>query len=339
MLLAGCGGGGSGGGGSRETGNPSGRILWTVTTPLPELRGIDTGTHEPVLEVEVAPWATEVTAFAVADDYVWIGREDGVLSAVDRKTRLVAGEVDLTPSDASEPAAIYHIAAGEGFAISSSQSANWPPILRVEAPSVSVVHEADVIEGAGYINGIRYDGTDIWIIEWNSFELLRVDPKTLAVRARLVLGQDPNDPNAFGPYYGYGYMADSGDTVWVLDTASERLLSIDKTTLTPRVRAELSGVFDLDSYIEFDANSRGVFLLLKESGIVVRFDPLSGERSNTYDLSDDGGVGAMALGSDRLYVTPNAVFVHEVREIDIETGSVLQTIDSIYSLDAIGVQR
>jgi hypothetical protein len=66
----------------------------------------------------------------------------------------------------------------------------------------------------------------------------------------------------------------------------------------------------------------------------------TGELLDTYDFADDGGVGSMALGSDRLYITPAwSGFVYDVREIDIGSGSVLQTITSDVAISAIAVQK
>ncbi|HEX6276294.1 MAG TPA: hypothetical protein VFZ53_24810 [Polyangiaceae bacterium] len=345
------GGGTSGSGGSSGSGNsggtgsgtPSGRILWTVSSFLPTLRGLDTGSHEVVLEVPIVDLAESdvaINTMAISDEQVWLARDDGHLAVVDRNAEEVVAEVDLTPFGESENINIYHVALADGYAFSSPEYNIQPPIVRIDASTFEVVTQADILDGVGYPTGIIHDGTDLWIMQWNAIELLRVDPATLEVRARVALGQDPEEPDTFGEFYGYGYMADSGDTLWVIDTASLRLLSIDKATLTPRAVADLSDLTDFETYLEFDANSRGVFLLLDEPGIVVRFDPRTGERVDTYDFSTDGGVGTMAVGSDHVYVTPGgSAFVYGAREIDLDTGRVAQIIASDVAINNIGVQK
>jgi hypothetical protein len=47
-----------------------------------------------------------------------------------------------------------------------------------------------------------------------------------------------------------------------------------------------------------------------------------------------------ALASDKLYVTPGGSgFIYDVREVDIESGNVLQTIHAQASFDLIGVEK
>jgi len=200
-----------------------------------------------------------------------------------------------------------------------------------------VTKHAKVLDPVGYPTSISYDGTDLWITEWNSFDLLRVNPATLEVRALVSLGQAPNDPSAFGPGHGYGYHADTGDTIWLVDTEVIRLLAVDKATLTTRVISDLSDLTDFQTGLQFDGNAKGAFLGLYEPGIVVRFDPKTGERIHTYDFSTTGGFGGFALTNDKLYVNTGTEF--DVSEIDIETGSVTETFHSPGSIGQIAVQR
>jgi hypothetical protein len=335
---------GSGTGGGGQPGTPSGRILWTISSFLPSLRGIDTGSHELVVDVDIVDLDESdvgINTLEISDDQVWLGRDDSVLTVVDRGTEAIVAEIDLLPFGENETVDIYNIAVGGGYAFTSPESNIQPPILRIDASTFEVVTQADILDGVGYPTRILYDGSDLWIMQWNAIELVRADPTTLDVRERVLLGQDPNDPNgAFGPFYGVGYMADSGDTLWIIDTESLRLLSVDKATVTPRAVADLSDLTDFDTFFEFDANSHGVFLLLAEPGIVVRFDPETGERLNTYDFADDGGVGNMAVGRDTLYVTPGgSEFVYDTREVDIDSGRVLQTITSDVAINGIAAQK
>jgi hypothetical protein len=337
------GAGGLIGGADREgedaKGEPSGRILWTVTSALPELRGLDTGSHETVLAVDVWKGSFQVTALSVADDYVWVGREDSVVLAVDRKTGELAGERDLKIEVDGDYGPIYQLAAGAGFAVTAAESGLEPPLVRIDAPQLQVAKQGNVLGLAAYLNGIVYDGSDVWTISRNRLELVRVDPETLEVRARVELGRDPNNPDVFGDWAGDGYLADAGDTLWVLDTESRRLTSVDKATLTPRTAADLTDLSDFETYLEFDANSMGVFLLLNEPGLIVRFDPLTGQRLNTYDFSADGGVGTMAVGRDRLYMMDESVLAYDIKEVDIETGDIVQTIHSSGYLARIAAQK
>jgi hypothetical protein len=333
---------GSGGTGGTGAGMPSGRTLWTVTSLFSSLIGIDTGSHETVLDVEVYGESPEnlVSSLAVSADQVWIARDDGVLAIVDRDTGKVAGETDITSFSEGESTDIYNLTVGDGAAFTFPESSQQPELLRVDAASLEVSKHAEVLDPVGYPTSISFDGTDLWITEWNSFDLVRVNPATLEVRARVLLGQDPDDPSAFGPFYGFGYGADTGDTIWIIDTEVSRLLAVDKATLTPRIVSDLSDLTDFDTGLQFEGNAKGTFLLLDEPGIIVRFDPSTGARLNTYDFSDDDGVGMFALASDKLYVTPGGSgFVYDVREVDIESGNVLQTIHSQASLNLIGVQK
>jgi hypothetical protein len=333
---------GSGATGGTGSGMASGRILWTVTPLFSSLIGIDTGSHETVLDVEVYGESPEdlVSTLAVSDDQVWLGREDGVLAVVDRATRKLAGEIDITPFSEGESTDIYNLAVGDGAAFTFPESTIQPELLRVEGSSLEVSKHVEVLDPVGYPTSISFDGTDLWITEWNAFGLVRVNPTTLEVRARVLLGQSPDDPSAFGPFYGYGFAADTGDTLWIIDTEAARLLAVDKATLTPRIVSDLSGLTDFETGLQFEGNKKGAFLRLDEPGIIVRFDPSTGALLHTYDFSNDGGVGMFALASDKLYVIPGgSAFVYDVREVDIESGNVLQTIHSQASIGLIAVGK
>jgi hypothetical protein len=95
-----------------------------------------------------------------------------------------------------------------------------------------------------------------------------------------------------------------------------------------------------ETALQFEGNAKGAFLLLDEPGIIVRFDPKTGERLRSYDFSQDGGVGMFALASDKLYVIPGgSSFVYDIQELDIETGAVVQTIHSLASVSMIGIDK
>jgi hypothetical protein len=101
----------------------------------------------------------------------------------------------------------------DGYAFTTPEYGIQPPILRIDATSFKVATQADILHPVGYPNGIVYDGSDLWIIQWNALELVRADPTTLEVRGRVDLGQDPNDPDgAFGEFYGYGYLDPASNT-------------------------------------------------------------------------------------------------------------------------------
>jgi hypothetical protein len=328
----------SGGSGGRE---PSGRILWTVTTALPALVGIDTGSHEEVLDVNVYGInSATVHTLAASDSHVFLGRDDGFVAIVDRTTEELVAEIDTAPYGEGGSVDIYNIAVGDDVAFTFPGTGIQPPLLRIDAASLEVTKQADVLAQVGYPTSISFDGSDLWITQWNSFELLRVDAATFEARGRVALGEHPDDPNVLGEFYGVGYGADTGDTVWIIDTEGIRLLAVDKATLTPRIVSDLSDLTDFETALQFEGNAKGAFLRLDEPGIIVRFDPKTGERLHTYDFSKDGGVGMFALASDKLYVIPGGSgFYYDIRELDIETGAVLQTIHSYASVDRIAIDK
>lgn len=327
---------------SGDTGDETqrGRTLWTITNALPSLVGLDTASHEVVFDVSVAEGSIGVTAIDIGDDQVWLGRDDGTVVIVDRGAEQVAAEVDLTPfaEFPEEPLQASHVLIGSGAGYSVAAQNIEPPVLRIDASTFEVTATADILPLGGYLNGMAYDGSDLWLVSWNSLALVRADPGSLELRGTVPLGQNPDDLSGFGDFYGYGYLARTDAALWILDTISSRLVGVDPATLTPRAAGDLSDLTDFQTYLEFAANQSSVFLLLENEASIVRFDGTTGERVQTYDLSTEGGVSGMAVASDRLYVSKSQSPLYEILELDIESGEVLQVIESPYAIDRIAVQ-
>lgn len=323
---------------SEEERQESGRTLFSMG--LNVVQGVDTGSHEVVFSAPATEGSVDAYALDANDDQVWVGREDGKVVAIDRATQEVLQTLDL--NDYASPDSdvnASHIVLGNGYAYSvANESIEPPPITRIDTTTFEVLDRNDQLPAAAFLNGMRYDGDYLWLVTWNAVALVKVDPLTLEALDTVELGQDPDDPNAFGDWYGYGMLAEVGNSAWVLDLESKRLLRVEKSTMEPSIAEDLSDL-DLDTYLEFDANGDSVFLLLSEASTVIRFDGQTGERVKTYEFPDQDGIVAMALTDDMLYLRPGDIFNYEALEVDIETGETVQIIEAPVTMDGPFVVR
>jgi len=320
-------GGSSGTGGGSNGTKPSGVTLFSMG--YTSLQGIDTGSHEVVLDTTVTTTDVSASAMDTSPSKVWLARENGTVTVVDRASEKKLADVDVTgfASTPEESVLLPVVAAAADAGYTVLESYETISVLRIDGESFAVKAAPDVLDAVGHTTGMRVDGQNLWVLTGNAFELVKLDPKTLERRAAVSLGAPPDDAKAFGDYYGYGELAISPNAVFVLDDYTSRLIRVNKDSLEPNVADDLSDL-ELDTSLEFISRGGDVYLGLDEPGTVVRFDGTTGARIRSYELNAVGGSSLIDVYGSLLYLTPADASNHEALEFDADTGKTLQTITS-----------
>jgi hypothetical protein len=303
------------------TATPTRRLLWSITDSGGRLTAVDTQSHTEEFHVRVAEGGNAMAwSFKVANDYAWVWRNDGVLDVVNLATEKVAASIALSTLDPETAEDVWGtgVTLGDGCVyVLTDNSGN---LARVDAATLAVSKTTQIEGGIPQKNSVMYDGTSLWVMFDEGSRLVQADAVTLETTNSITLGEGSNPP--------VGRLVHVTDeAVWLVDTNTNDLIRVDKAALTPSVVDNLS---DLDRFPELSdmgigTNEADFFLMLLKSNRVVRFDGATGNRGPVYDLANRGGINTMAVAKDRLYVLTDASSRTEVLEIDIETGSTLQT--------------
>jgi hypothetical protein len=151
----------------------------------------------------------------------------------------------------------------------------------------------------------------IWVLFWATGTLLRVDPATMAVTGRNVLGGQGTGFEVEDVAAGLGH-------VWVTvccnQGPSQRLYRIDPATMNVDAQVALPGQGESQRVV---AGAQGVFVTGEQFATVVQVDP-SGRRI-LRQIPVPGGAGPVALGAE--------VWVLGGWNSGSSTGTTLSTID------------
>jgi hypothetical protein len=311
LWLAGC--GSSQDTPSEQTSTGSGQ-LWVATTGIQYLFGVDIASGKMGLSLELATNPVEVSALKAANGRVWAGRSDGSLLMVNEAT----SKVEKTLSLAATTDPIEQLVLGSGAAYATAGSEREPHVFRIDTTSFKT-QEASVISSTSLFSGFLYDGSVLWVLADNEFTLSKVDATTLSVLDSIPLGQNPSDPTgARVDKYGAGFMAQVGGKLWIIDSTTSQLLSVDKSTLVAKYVSDLKDLLEPSGSVIFTSNHDSLFLALADQGKIIRLDGQSGARVQTYTLETGAG-RILTIGSDKLYLNSNNAG-WDVSEIDIRSG-------------------
>jgi hypothetical protein len=264
------------------------------------------------LSLELATNPVEVSALKAANGRVWAGRSDGSLLMVNEAT----SKVEKTLSLAATTDPIEQLVLGSGAAYATAGSEREPHVFRIDTTSFKT-QEASVISSTSLFSGFLYDGSVLWVLADNEFTLSKVDATTLSVLDSIPLGQNPSDPTgARVDKYGAGFMAQVGGKLWIIDSTTSQLLSVDKSTLVAKYVSDLKDLLEPSGSVIFTSNHDSLFLALADQGKIIRLDGQSGARVQTYTLETGAG-RILTIGSDKLYLNSNNAG-WDVSEIDHE---------------------
>lgn len=234
----------------QSTAPPSedGASLWVAPSTGDEIVrvGLD-GTERATIEL-----CCEPRVVAVGDDAVWVSTDGERVVRIDPASDEVVAEIEV---------------GGSAGALTAQGNGAWVAVDGVELfhidGATNEVHvRAEIGTTDAPIVGIEASEAGLWALRDFALELVRVDPGSGEVTARLPLC--PTDECRIGAAATTG-VADG--TVWLVDDTALELLAIEPAGPSVRDRASLGeGLWNVA------AGDEGVFLLDRDGGLLLRVD-------------------------------------------------------------------
>jgi streptogramin lyase len=151
-----------------------------------------------------------------------------------------------------------------------------PPVSRLEG-----FHSA----------GAAVDGNTLWVTEYNSSALLRVDLRTGHIDKRIDVGGSP------------GTVIVAAGAIWVEDWERGRLVKVDPRT------ARVTKALDLGSTAGDIAFAAGSVWVIGERGILIRVDPKTATVTRRVPLRTDGASPALTAYDGTLWVNAGSAII------------------------------
>jgi WD40 repeat protein len=234
---------------------------------------IDLATNEVLAEIPVrdTPWRKRI---AVTDEGVWVA-STGTLERIDPATNTVVATVDLqgrpVSAIAADPTAVWTVAITE----LAEGAGEWTgTLVRVDPATNEVVAEIPLgPQVAGYEDEVMLGADSVWVLGVRWFEkedaeygsdLIRVDPATNAIAARIPVG-------------GF-HMVMGADEVWVRFPADGVFDTYGERWLWARVDVRTNEPSD-----PFEFNDEGLRLVTPDTLWSVGYDEQEHVRVSRFD--------------------------------------------------------
>lgn len=268
-------------------------------TGTPNASPLPSGSAQSVLAVGQRPGVPAPGAGAV-----WIPNTgDGTVTRIDPQANRVNGTVTI-----GNQLAFYHRDCEAKGSVHSFMVTSFH------------VRDCDLPSAAGAGAGA------LWVLKNDDRAVLRIDPKTQRVVARISLGFVPFD------------MEVTGDAVWIGGYWVDQLVRID-----PRTNLVVARLTLPDGVSGIAASPDGVWVASTIAGVVSRIDPATNSVTNTVTLACPSSCfqGSMPLA---IAVDSKAVWVRTVGDglvvrLDPNSGQVMAMIDVTYPLGRNGLDH
>jgi hypothetical protein len=234
---------------------PTENAVWALSTDGNSVEAILRPKGQIAYSLELSRPARQVVKTAGA---LWIVSRDGTLSKFDFNTGdlveifTIEGDVGPIAVSGGHVWVVHKI-------VESSRGSKRPEILVLD--SVSGVLETRIPLGdiADYIGAIEPVGNSVFVLLNDHFGLYRIRTETLQA-SKVNLGLPEG--------YGLGGLTSVGDTLWVLNRFSSKLVSLNTNTL----QVIASGDVPQDVTIDFAASSSSVFVIPQYGRSVLKLD-------------------------------------------------------------------
>jgi DNA-binding beta-propeller fold protein YncE len=278
-------------------------LLLLTVLALTACGGGNTKPRRPTVVAKIE--TGQPVGLAAGFDSIWVAdhREETV-SRIDPESNRVAWRIRLGtfPADLAAGAGAVWVPVLEGFRLArvdpgtNRETASWPGVYTAATT------------GSGSAWALHYEGgTRDWGGNWQGHTVVRIDPRTNRIAARIRLPRVLND-NAIA--FGEG-------AVWVLE--ARKAIRIDPKTNRPVLRVRLPG-----DPIGVAVGEGAVWVSL-DDGRVARIDP--GRRRVTATIRTGTHTEYLTVGAGAVWAgNVNDIANSTLSEIDPETNDVVHTI-------------
>lgn len=189
-------------------------------------------------------------------------------------------------------------------------------LVRIDPDTDTVTASVTVGGAADLYNDLAANDAGLWATDWDTAELIRVDPTSLEVVARIPAGLAPK-----------GILATAAG-VWVADTHDGKVLRIDPATNT--IVATITVGPTGNSGPNWLASGLGsIWVNIPNNGTVVRFDPVSNAIQATIQIpATVVPCGGFEFETTVVWVT-QCDFRSLTAGIDPATNTVIGTADRV----------
>lgn len=233
------------------------------------------------------PVGKDPTGVVVAANSVW------VINEADQTIERISAETGQELSTKSSLGTPTGIAWGEGSIWITNGFGNAegvPQVVRIDPTDDRVQRAFDTPGG----KGIAVAFGSVWVSDQNRDRVLRYDPRTGALDARIQL---PEGSLPMGLSVGSG----AATGIWVVNELGGTVSRIDPTT------DDVAQTFQVPAPTSVGGNDEGVWVSSSANDAIVRFDPTSGTTIQTLSLTAGDGIpnapGAVLVTPARIWVT------------------------------------
>jgi hypothetical protein len=284
---------------------PLENVVWALGSEGSSVEAILRPKGQIAYSLELSRPARQVVKTAGA---LWIVARDGTLSKFDFNTGdlvellSIEGEVGPIAVSGGHVWVVHKI-------VESSRGSKRPEILVLDSVSGALETKIPFGDIADYIGAIEPVGNSVFVLLNDHFGLYRIRVETLQV-TKVNLGLPEG--------YGLGGLTSVGDTLWVLNHFSSKLLSLNSNTL------DITGSGDVPEKVkpDFAASGSSVFVISQYGHAVLKLDQ---HGTLIREIQFEDAPRAIAEVSGQIWVSLSS----RVVVIDPRTGGVLKSFGHI----------
>jgi outer membrane protein assembly factor BamB len=288
---------------------PTTSVVWAVSSDGSSLEAITRADGQIAYTLHLLHRAKQVVK---TESDMWIVARDGTLSRFD----LSSGDVDEVLSIEGDVAPITvsngHVWIGHKTG-DSRGGMQRPELIELDAVSGSLLTTLSIGEITDSIGDLELIGNSLFILVNGRFGLQRLDTETLQI-SEVNLGL----PEGFGT----GVLSGSQDVLWVMNTFSGKLVSLNPESL--KVLASIdapSNAFD-GVQSSFVTSGLDLFVMAEQGQTVLKLNDVGAVERN-FELKETPQ--AIAEVSGQLWVS----FVNRTVVLNSKTGAVIKKFDHV----------
>jgi hypothetical protein len=284
---------------------PLENVVWALGSDGNSVEAIQRPKGQVAYTLDLARPAQQVVK---TDGALWIVARDGTLSKFDFSTGNLVEILSIEGNVGPIAVSGGHVWVVHKI-IESSRGTKRPEILVLDSVAGSLETRIPLGDIADYIGAIEAVGNSVFVLLNDHFGLYRIRTEGMQV-SKVNLGLPEG--------YGLGSLTSVGNTLWVLDHFSSRLVSLNANTL----EILASGDVPPGMTTNFAASGSNVYLISRYGHAVLKLDQ---HGTLIHELQFEDTPRAIVEVSGQIWVS----LLNRVVVIDPRTGGVLKSFGHV----------